>query len=74
MLLKPSLELNQQKHTALQYGFGAAKVGNIHEAIKAYQHAIVVLRIDAYNNLGILLEVGELEQAEFIYRKRLRQS
>ncbi len=72
-LLFRSLELEPLK--AIQHysiGLVLEKIGNIPQAIKAYQQAIALepQSINAYNNLGnIFLASGELEQAESIYRK-----
>lgn len=55
------------------YSFGLVleKIGNLGEAIRAYEQAIDrdPQSIDAYNNLGnIWLQAGNLERAEAIYR------
>ncbi len=72
-LLLRSLHLEPSK--AIQHysiGLVLEKIGNIPQAIQAYQQAIALepQLINAYNNLGnILFLAGELEQAESIYRK-----
>ena len=53
-------------------GLVLEKLGNIPQAIRAYQEAISLNPsfIDSYNNLGnLLLKLGQLEQAKVVYRQ-----
>jgi protein O-GlcNAc transferase len=55
-------------------GLVLEKIGEIPEAIRAYQEAIALQPnlIDAYNNLGnILVAAGEMERAESVYRQAI---
>ncbi len=74
MLLK-SLELEPSGAIG-HYLLGTVleKIGNIPQAIRAYQESILLNTkyIDAYNNLGnILFQSGEIDQAESVYRQAI---
>ncbi len=72
-ILLKSLELEPSgsiQHYLL--GLVLEKIGNLPQAIRAYQEAIALNAnfVDAYNNLGnLLLNVGQAEQAKAVYRQ-----